>query len=104
MKTSAFTLVELAIVIVVIGLITGGIIGAQSLIKSANRQSTIKIITEMDKAVRAFELEYSSWPGKMKDGYDYFGSACGTNNDNSVTGCNTDDFDECIEQEAECVI
>ncbi len=92
-KKSGFTLVELAIVIVIIGLITGGVLGAQSLIKSANRQSTINTIFEMDRAVRAFELEYDNWPGKLENAYDYFGSACG-----SVVGaCHSADNDKCID-------
>jgi prepilin-type N-terminal cleavage/methylation domain-containing protein len=37
----AFTLVELAIVVVVLGILTLGIIGGQSIIKSAQVNSTI---------------------------------------------------------------
>ncbi len=89
MKNSAFTLVELAIVVVIIGLITGGILGAQSLIKSSRVQSVVKSLLSYDTAIKAFQLEYDALPGDMKDAYDYFGSDCG-DDDALGSGCNGD--------------
>ena len=52
-KTSGFTLVELAIVLVIIGLIVSGVLGAQSLINSAKINATITDIRKMQTAVNA---------------------------------------------------
>ncbi len=71
---SGFTLVELAIVIVIIGLIVGGVVGAQSLIATAKINSVIKELNSYSTAVKAFQLEYNSLPGDFKDGYDYWSS------------------------------
>lgn len=79
---SAFTLVELAIVLIIIGLITGGVIGAQSLIESAKRQSVIKDISNFKIAISAFRLEYGALPGDFDEAEDYWGT------DNTANGNN----------------
>jgi prepilin-type N-terminal cleavage/methylation domain-containing protein len=38
---NAFTLVELAIVVVVLGILVSGVVGAQNIIESANINSTV---------------------------------------------------------------
>lgn len=96
-NTKAFTLVELAIVLIVIGLITGGVVGAQSLIESTNIHSEINNIEKLRTAIRAFKLEYDSIPGDMTDAYDYFGDACGNDSTDNMSGCNGDG-DKCIDQ------
>jgi prepilin-type N-terminal cleavage/methylation domain-containing protein len=73
-----FTLIELAIVMVIISLIIGAIIGAQSLIRSARANRIVTEVVEYKKAVLAFKLEYNSFPGDMPDATDYWGSANGT--------------------------
>lgn len=87
----AFTLVELAIVLIIIGLITGGVVGAQSLIESGKRQSLIREFENIITSIRAFQLEYDSLPGDMADAYDYWGANCGSDiSSNSTGGCNGD--------------
>lgn len=81
---SAFTLVELAIALIIIGLITGGVVGAQSLIESAKRQALFSEINNYQLAVKAFKLEFDSIPGDMIDAYSYFGADCSV----SENGCN----------------
>lgn len=71
----AFTLVELAIVLIIIGLITGGVVGAQSLIESGKRQSIIKEMTELKTIISAFRLEYDALPGDFKDAEEYWGAS-----------------------------
>ncbi len=92
---AGFTLVEFAIVIVIIGLIVSGVLGARSLIESSKLRSTINDINKMKTAVRAYKLEFDSYPGMHTDAYDYFGDDCGNNSTNNVTGCNSD-ADKCI--------
>lgn len=96
LKNNAFTLVELAIVLIIIGLITGGLVGAQSLIESSKISSTIQQIQKMNTAINAFEHEFDEMPGDMTNAYDYFGSRCGNNTNSYHTGCNGDG-DKCID-------
>ena len=58
-----FTLVELSIVLVIIGLLIGGVLVAQSLIDSAKIQSTIKILGQSDIAISNFKDRYRQLPG-----------------------------------------
>lgn len=75
-KQKGFTLVELAIVIVIIGLIISGVVGAQSLIESSKRSALNKEAIQFANAFAAFRLEYSAVPGDMDDAWDYWGVNC----------------------------
>lgn len=58
-----FTLVELAIVLVIIGLIIGGVMVGQSLIRSAEITATIAQIEKYKTAANTFRLKYNCLPG-----------------------------------------
>jgi prepilin-type N-terminal cleavage/methylation domain-containing protein len=91
-RIQAFTLVELSIVLVIIGLIVGGVVGGQSLIKSAKLNKAITEVSSIKTALGAFELQYDALPGDMTDAYDYWGVATGCTDVDSgtspYTGCN----------------
>lgn len=61
----AFTLVELAIVIVIIGLLVGGVLSGQELIKQAKIRGHIKKLTQVDGAIHTFYAKYNFIPGDM---------------------------------------
>ena len=58
-----FTLIELSIVLVVIGLIIGGILVGQDLIQAAETRSQITQIEKYNAAVNTFRLKYNCLPG-----------------------------------------
>lgn len=58
-----FTLVELAIVLVIIGLLVGGVLVAQDLIHAATAQRFIKQTHKFNQATLAFRLKYQCLPG-----------------------------------------
>jgi prepilin-type N-terminal cleavage/methylation domain-containing protein len=60
---SAFTLVELAIVIVIIGLLLGGVLQGQELIKQAGARNNVKRIQEINAAIATFYAKYNCIPG-----------------------------------------
>ena len=62
-ETAGFTLVELSIVLVIIGLLIGGILVAQSMIGTAKIQSTVRQLQQYDTAVVNFETKYNQLPG-----------------------------------------
>jgi prepilin-type N-terminal cleavage/methylation domain-containing protein len=62
----AFTLVELAIVVVVLGILVGGVLTGQSIVNSAKRQSVISQLSNFEKAALAFKLEYDDLPGDIR--------------------------------------
>jgi prepilin-type N-terminal cleavage/methylation domain-containing protein len=59
----AFTLVELAIVIVIIGLLVGGVLAGQELIRQAQIRSTIKELESYRAAIYTYKAKYNALPG-----------------------------------------
>jgi len=62
-RNGGFTLVEISIVLVIIGLILGGILNAQSVIRNAQTKDTIKAFNDMTAAAQQFFDRYGMWPG-----------------------------------------
>ncbi len=60
-----FTLVELAIVLVIIGLIVGGVLVGQDLIKAAEINATTSQIEKYNAAVNTFRGKYNGFPGDI---------------------------------------
>src|SRR4051812_29331815 len=60
-----FTLVELSIVLVIIGLIVGAILVGRDLIHASELRSQISQIEKFDTAVHAFQLKYGGIPGDL---------------------------------------
>jgi prepilin-type N-terminal cleavage/methylation domain-containing protein len=72
-----FTLVELSIVLVIIGLIVGGIVGGQSLIRSAQITRISTEFQRVQTAYTTFTDQYDSIPGDMADATDYWPNGAG---------------------------
>lgn len=64
-KVQGFTLVEIAIVLVIIGFLLGGILSAQSVMRNARTKDTIKAVTDMANASQQFRDRYGAWPGTL---------------------------------------
>ena len=60
-----FTLIELSIVLVIIGLIVGGVLVGQDLIRAAEVRATISQIEKYNTAVNTFLGKYGALPGDM---------------------------------------
>lgn len=93
----AFSLVELSIVLVILGLLTGGILAGQSLIRAAELRSISADLSRYMAATNAFRDQYNAWPGDMTNAQSFWGvRAAGTNfvcqrTLNVTTGtCNSD--------------
>ncbi len=92
-KIRGFTLIELSIVLVIIGLIVGGVVGGASLVKSARLQKEITTIKEYKTAINAFRSLYDELPGDMPDADEYWSEcvdssagSCSGNGDNFISG------------------
>ena len=64
-RQSGFTLVELAIVMIIIGLLIAGILKAQEMIINAQLKSVIKEVQSYRAAVHTFRDVYDAMPGDM---------------------------------------
>jgi len=58
-----FTLIELSIVLVIIGLIVGGIVGGQQLVYASKLRAQGKQFAEIDTAINLFKTKYNCKPG-----------------------------------------
>lgn len=66
-RHNGFTLIELSIVLVIIGLIVGGILVGQDLIKAASIRTAIGQIEKYDAAVNTFRTKYNALPGDLSN-------------------------------------
>lgn len=88
MQNRGFTLIELSVVIVIIGLIVAGIVAGQSLVKQAKFRAVISDIEKYKSAINAFKLAYDALPGDMINASSYWsdcidgtGNTCNGNGD-----------------------
>lgn len=76
-NNNAFTLIELSIAIVIIGLIVAGVVTGQSLVKQAQLRSIVSDFNKFTSATNTFRLQYNGFPGDFKNGFSYFsGTNC----------------------------
>lgn len=89
-QQNGFTLIELSIVLVIIGLLVGGILVGRDLIKSSEIRAQISQIEEFKTAVNTFRVKYGYLPGDMPPSQAsqlgfftftgaYAGKGCGSN-------------------------
>jgi prepilin-type N-terminal cleavage/methylation domain-containing protein len=81
-----FTLIELAIVVVVLGILIIGVVGAQSIMESAEKRAFVTEMQGYYMALKAFELEFDAIPGDFDEAEDYWGSNC----NGKINNCNGD--------------
>ncbi len=66
-EQTGFTLIELSIVLVIIGLIIGGVLVGQDLINAAGVRAQISQIDKYNAAVNTFQGKYGYLPGDIPD-------------------------------------
>ncbi|MBT4878200.1 MAG: prepilin-type N-terminal cleavage/methylation domain-containing protein [Alphaproteobacteria bacterium] len=86
-----FSLVELSIVLIIIGLLIAGVSSGSKLIKQARINSLINELNELKNSFNIFEQIYDQLPGDINNAYDFFGSvdSC-TNTSGGYNSCNGD--------------
>ncbi|OYW77194.1 MAG: hypothetical protein B7Z37_05305 [Verrucomicrobia bacterium 12-59-8] len=97
-QRGGFTLIELAIVLVIIGLLIGGILAAQSMISTAKINATVRQIGQFDAAVMNFKSKYNYLPGDAPafggngNGLIDLGAACIYGTDITAFACEIANF------------
>ena len=79
MSNRGFSLVELSIVLVILGLLVGGILAGQSLIHAAELRSVSRDYQRFETAIMAFRDKYFALPGDMNNATKFWGT--------DVNGC-----------------
>ncbi len=89
-RRAAFTLIELSIVIVIIGILAGGVVAGQSLIRASQLRAILAERNSFLDALDTFEDKYLAMAGDMPNAFAFWGASCGTNTTDAGTGCNGD--------------
>jgi prepilin-type N-terminal cleavage/methylation domain-containing protein len=85
-QESGFTLVELAVVMVIIGLLIGGILKGQELIANAQVTATIAQLKGFEAGITTFRDKYGQLPGDMNNGGARLNNCTGNCAGNGGTG------------------
>lgn len=75
-KRAAFTLIELSIVLVIIGLLAGGVLVGKDMIRAAEWRSFHARLTQYETAVNAFKIKYGQLPGDFSKASMFWGTYC----------------------------
>jgi len=78
---AGFTLIELSIVLVVIGLIVGGVLVGRDLIRAAELRKIITNVNSYNSAVMTFKSKYNSLPGDIPNATAFWPAKTGCIND-----------------------
>jgi prepilin-type N-terminal cleavage/methylation domain-containing protein len=93
-KQNGFTLIELSIVLVIIGLIIGGVLVGRDLIDAGKIKAQISQLEEIKTAYTTFQLKYGCTAGDCANATDFFGSSTANGDgdgtiENNDSGCGT---------------
>ncbi len=67
-----FTLLEISIVLVIIGLITGSVMAGRTLIEAAQVRAQLRDVDSLNTAIATFKLKYGCLPGDCANATDFF--------------------------------
>ena len=92
----AFSLVELSIVLVILGLLVGGVLSGQSLIRASELRSVTREYNQYYTAVQSFRDKYFMLPGDITNATQFWGlldadpSTCANTASTDARTCNGD--------------
>jgi prepilin-type N-terminal cleavage/methylation domain-containing protein len=79
-----FTLLELSIVLIIVGLIAAGVLGGQDLIRESELNSIATDLSKLQSAYNQYKQKYNAVPGDHVDAFNYFGTNCAS----TAANCN----------------
>ena len=82
-----FSLLELSIVLVIIGLLAGGVIVGQELVKQSELRTYITQTNSFKTSINTFKSKYNALPGDMRNAVRYWGAQAGGTTDGYDTTC-----------------
>jgi prepilin-type N-terminal cleavage/methylation domain-containing protein len=93
---TGFTLIEMSIVLVIIGLIVGGVLAGQTLIRAAQLRGIMREKEQFETAVNTFFGKYQCLPGDCSNISDFITGATNGDGNGQVEGANFSGVTESI--------
>ncbi len=85
-QRSGFTVLELSVVLVIIGLLIAGVLVGQDMLRQSRIQSVVVDIKNFRSAISLFQEQYNDLPGDITDAFDYWDTDCAA----TAAACNGD--------------
>ena len=79
-----FTLIEISIALVIIGLLVGGILAAKQMIRNAEVRGVGKTAQQIISIVQVFKNKFGQYPGDSNQMWAFYGAECSS----TANGCN----------------
>lgn len=95
-QNSGFTLLELSITLIVLGLIITGVISGGALIKTAQMRSILTNVEDNRGAIAAFKAKYLGLPGDIYNADSFWAAAANGNGDDQIAYSGTGTANEGI--------
>lgn len=98
---SAFTLIEVSVVLLVIALLVGGILVGRDLVRAAEIRQAVGQVEKFDAAVNAFRTKYNCLPGDCANAAEFGFDPTSSGNGDGVIGqsydgpCDSSNADSC---------
>jgi prepilin-type N-terminal cleavage/methylation domain-containing protein len=84
-RRTGFTLIELSLVLVILGLLIGGVMAGRALVESAQLRKAVRQLSDVDAAYAAFKLKYNCLAGDCADAANFNPSWYSGNGDGNIT-------------------
>lgn len=85
-RQSGFSLVELSIVLVILGLLVGGVLGGRNLIRAAELRNVAVEFNHYQTAINTFRHQYNALPGDMPNATQFWDNTQNGNGNWQVQG------------------
>ncbi|MDX1974403.1 MAG: prepilin-type N-terminal cleavage/methylation domain-containing protein [Rickettsiales bacterium] len=88
-RQNGFTLVEMAMVVVVVALVVGGVLAGKDMLENSRRQSVINDINSYKTATALFMQRYNYMPGDFPNASTYWGASANNGGADGFIGGST---------------
>ena len=95
-RLAGFTLIELSIVLIIIGLMAGGVLSGRDLIQAARNRALVSQLEKYSTAINTFQAKYDCLPGDCRNAALFFPGAQNGDGDGRIVPYKSDGDSETL--------